>query len=138
MSVKDEAARLGVDARTGRKRADARRNRGLNEAGLPLNGTQKLATVPAQSHGERAVPPMPPRAPVAPRLAGAVDPTALPGNGARVVPRPAAEARAMATAPGESAESEEREGPGEAPPEGGAGTSERPDQLKQGEGSRGR
>ncbi|GAB2975654.1 two-component system sensor histidine kinase MtrB [Streptomyces pseudoechinosporeus] len=114
---------------------DSRRNRGLNEAGLPLNGTQKLATVPAQSHGEHGVPPMPPRAPVAPRLAGAVDPAALPGNGARVVPRPAGEARAVATAPVESGEREE---PGEAPSESGAGTGEGPDQLRQGEGSRGR
>ncbi|WP_328771148.1 MtrAB system histidine kinase MtrB [Streptomyces sp. NBC_00286] len=113
---------------------DSRRNRGLNEAGLPLSGTQKLATVPAQSQGERGVPPMPPRAPVAPRLAGAVDPAALPGNGARVVPRPAAEARAV-TAPVESGEREE---PGHAPSEEGAGTGEGPDQLKQGEGSRGR
>ncbi|MGP4045597.1 MtrAB system histidine kinase MtrB [Streptomyces sp. 2A115] len=105
---------------------DSRRNRGLNDAGLPLGGTQKLATVPAQPTSERAVPPMPPRAPVAPRLAGAVDPTALPGNGARVVPRPTADSRGQATAPGDAAS------------EAGRGIAEDPDQVKQGEGSRGR
>ncbi|MEV3861512.1 MtrAB system histidine kinase MtrB [Streptomyces sp. NPDC050095] len=45
---------------------------------------KKLATVPAQ------VPPVPAKAPIAPRLAQAavpVDPTALPGSGARVVAR---------------------------------------------------
>ncbi|MFF3481659.1 MtrAB system histidine kinase MtrB [Streptomyces sp. NPDC002701] len=101
---------------------DSRRNRGLNDAGLPLGGTQKLATVPAQPT-ERVVPPMPARAP---KVAGAVDPAALPGNGARVVPRPAADAR------GPAAEAEET------PSEDGPGTGGQPDQLKQGEGSRGR
>ncbi|MEU6093203.1 MtrAB system histidine kinase MtrB [Streptomyces sp. NPDC047079] len=62
---------------------DSRRNRGLSEAGLPHGGSGKLATVPAQSAGERA--------PIAPRMAAVTptaDPTALPGNGARVVSRP--------------------------------------------------
>lgn len=69
---------------------DSRRHRGLSDAGLPLGGLNKLATVPAQpSSAERASPPVPARAPIAPRLAqaAAVDPTALPGSGARVVPR---------------------------------------------------
>ncbi|MEU6763726.1 MtrAB system histidine kinase MtrB [Streptomyces sp. NPDC046853] len=70
---------------------DSRRHRGLNDAGLPLGGTNKLATVPAQqSAAERVPPPVPARAPIAPRLAQAsatADPTALPGNGSRVVPR---------------------------------------------------
>ncbi|NGO13665.1 HAMP domain-containing histidine kinase [Streptomyces sp. HC44] len=111
---------------------DSRRNRGLNDAGLPLGGTHKLATVPAQPHSERSVPPMPPRAPMAPRLAGAVDPAALPGSGARVVPRSTVDARAVATAVGEPGEAEETLS------EGGPGTGEEQDQLKQGEGSRGR
>jgi len=109
---------------------DSRRNRGLNDAGLPLGGTQKLATVPAQPAGasERAVPPpMQARSQLAPRVTGAVDPAALPGNGARVVPRPTAETRGQST---EAAE--------EAPSEDGRGTGERPEQLKQGEESRGR
>ncbi|MEU9182965.1 MtrAB system histidine kinase MtrB [Streptomyces sp. NPDC048484] len=102
---------------------DSRRNRGLNDAGLPLGGTQKLATVPAQPAGERTVPPMPARAPV---VAGAVDPAALPGNGARVVSRPTADTR------GPAAASEET------PSEGGPGTGGQPDRSKHGEGSRGR
>lgn len=70
---------------------DSRRHRGLNDAGLPLGGTNKLATVPAQpSTSERLPPPVPARAPAAPRFvqrSGTADPTALPGSGARVVPR---------------------------------------------------
>ncbi|MFF7162520.1 MtrAB system histidine kinase MtrB [Streptomyces sp. NPDC008086] len=73
---------------------DSRRNRGLNDAGLPSGGGDKAATVPAQPSGDQ--PPMPTRDPIPARLGGAVpkaDPTALPGNGARVVPRPASGAR---------------------------------------------
>ncbi|WP_369217285.1 MtrAB system histidine kinase MtrB, partial [Streptomyces flavofungini] len=67
---------------------DSRRHRGLNDAGLPLEGAGKLATVPAQATAspERVPPPVPAKGPIPPRLAqaAAVDPTALPGNGARV------------------------------------------------------
>lgn len=67
---------------------DSRRNRGLNDAGLPSGGG-KLATVPVQA-GERGGA----RAAIGPRpgagQAPTADPTALPGNGARVVPRPSA------------------------------------------------
>ncbi|MFC9912561.1 MtrAB system histidine kinase MtrB [Streptomyces sp. NPDC059862] len=72
---------------------DSRRNRGLNDAGLPRGGGAKTATVPAQTTGSG---PLPPRDPITPRLAAVAptaDPTALPGNGARVVPRPAGGAR---------------------------------------------
>ncbi|MFH9978223.1 MtrAB system histidine kinase MtrB [Streptomyces sp. NPDC017179] len=64
---------------------DSRRNRGLDDAGLPSG---KRATVPAQATGERTASP---RGPIAsrPAVAPTADPTALPGNGARVVPRPA-------------------------------------------------
>ncbi|MFF7351944.1 MtrAB system histidine kinase MtrB [Streptomyces filipinensis] len=67
---------------------DSRRNRGLDEAGLPGGGEEKRATVPVQ-HGGVQAPALPPRAPIAPR-SGTADPAALPGNGngARVVPRP--------------------------------------------------
>lgn len=107
---------------------DSRRNRGLNDAGLPLGGTQKMATVPAQPVSERAgPPPMQARSQLAPRVTGAVDPAALPGNGARVVPRPTAEVRGQSTAAAE-----------EAPSEDGRGTGGEPEQLKQGEESRGR
>ncbi|GHA64454.1 two-component sensor histidine kinase [Streptomyces tauricus] len=109
---------------------DSRRNRGLNDAGLPLGGTQKLATVPAQP-AERAVPPMPSRDP---RVAGAVDPAALPGSGARVVPRPAAETRGPVAAPEEAS----KETSVEAPSEDGPGAGGQSEQLKHGEGSRGR
>ncbi|MFE9765805.1 MtrAB system histidine kinase MtrB [Streptomyces sp. NPDC005808] len=66
---------------------DSRRNRGLDDAGLPPGGGGKLATVPVQQPVGGSVPP---RTTMGPRLAGAsptADPTALPGNGARVVPR---------------------------------------------------
>ncbi|MFE0178824.1 MtrAB system histidine kinase MtrB [Streptomyces sp. NPDC059002] len=70
---------------------DSRRHRGLNDAGLPLGGVSKLATVPAQTSttSERVPPPVPAKGPIPPRLvqAAAVDPTALPGSGARVVSR---------------------------------------------------
>lgn len=69
---------------------DSRRNRGLDDAGLPRGAGdgEKRATVPVQTSGEPA--------PLAPRLSAApptADPTALPGNGARVVPRPSGGAR---------------------------------------------
>ncbi len=67
---------------------DSRRNRGLDDAGLPSGGG-KLATVPVQA-GERGGA----RAAIGPRpgagQAPTADPTALPGSGARVVPRPSA------------------------------------------------
>ncbi|MFR9800144.1 MtrAB system histidine kinase MtrB [Streptomyces sp. MS06] len=71
---------------------DSRRNRGLDAAGVPRGG-EKTATVPAQTTAEQA-PSLASRPPIPPRLASvtpAADPTALPGNGARVVPRPAAQ-----------------------------------------------
>ncbi|MFD4577215.1 MtrAB system histidine kinase MtrB [Streptomyces sp. NPDC058417] len=72
---------------------DSRRNRGLNEAGLPRAGGEKSATVPVQPAAEQRAAA---RAPLAPRhnpVAPTADPTALPGNGARVVPRPASGTR---------------------------------------------
>ncbi|MBB5106504.1 two-component system sensor histidine kinase MtrB [Streptomyces spectabilis] len=69
---------------------DSRRHRDRDAAGLPRGGGGKRATVPHQSQEQSPVP-VPAKAPIAPRLAQAaaldVDPTALPGNGARVVPR---------------------------------------------------
>ncbi|MFF7752417.1 MtrAB system histidine kinase MtrB [Streptomyces sp. NPDC007971] len=75
---------------------DSRRNRGLDEAGLPGGGEEKRATVPVQPGGQ--VPSLPPRSPMASSLAAVTSsagPTALPGhgNGARVVSRPAGGAR---------------------------------------------
>jgi two-component system sensor histidine kinase MtrB len=74
---------------------DSRRNRGLDDAGLPCGSGEKAATVPAQPTGDQGAS-MPARDPIGSRLGTAVpkaDPTALPGNGARVVPRPASGAR---------------------------------------------
>ncbi|MEX2986242.1 MtrAB system histidine kinase MtrB [Streptomyces sp. C36] len=51
---------------------DSRRNRGLNEAGVPQALPGRQAPVPAQTRNVRPT----------------ADPTALPGSGARVVPRP--------------------------------------------------
>ncbi|MBA4860270.1 HAMP domain-containing histidine kinase [Streptomyces sp. PSKA54] len=104
---------------------DSRRNRGLNDAGLPLGSSSKLATVPAQhspvdvpraegwgnTPSQRAT-----RAPIAPRLgaapasAPAADPTALPGSGARVVPRPSGDVADRAAArPAPAGQGEDRE-----------------------------
>ncbi|MFD9028900.1 MtrAB system histidine kinase MtrB [Streptomyces parvulus] len=78
--------------------ADSRRNRGLQDAGLDENGVQgaaprgadKAVGVPAQATAGQASH-VPARGPIPPRssmTAPTADPTALPGNGARVVPRP--------------------------------------------------
>ncbi|TGA88575.1 MtrAB system histidine kinase MtrB [Streptomyces sp. MZ04] len=133
---------------------DSRRHRGLNDAGLPLGGLNKLATVPAQpSAAERVAPPVPARAPIAPRLAQAamaVDPAALPGSGARVVPRRLLddETTPGGTTPGEeprSGASRVDEGSGEPrPPRDAAPDAAREaaagevDPAREGEASRGR
>jgi two-component system sensor histidine kinase MtrB len=71
---------------------DSRRNRGLDDAGLPRGGADKAATVPVQPKSDQVTA----RDPITPR-AGAVtptaDPTALPGNGSRVVARPTSSGR---------------------------------------------
>ncbi|MEV7685997.1 MtrAB system histidine kinase MtrB [Streptomyces bungoensis] len=74
---------------------DSRRNRGLAAAGS-ARGEEKRATVPVQPGGGH-VPPLPAHAAIAPHhlasVTPAVDPSALPGSGARVVPRPTGGAR---------------------------------------------
>ncbi|MFE2358832.1 MtrAB system histidine kinase MtrB [Streptomyces parvulus] len=83
--------------------ADSRRNRGLQDAGLDENGVQgaaprgadKAVGVPAQATAGQASQ-VPARGPIPSRsstTAPTADPTALPGNGARVVPRPVSGAR---------------------------------------------
>ncbi|MFF9122878.1 MtrAB system histidine kinase MtrB [Streptomyces sp. NPDC014889] len=69
---------------------DSRRNRGLDDAGLPSG---KRATVPVQATRERTASSRDPIASRPAAVAPTADPTALPGNGARVVPRPAAGGR---------------------------------------------
>jgi two-component system, OmpR family, sensor histidine kinase MtrB len=71
---------------------DSRRNAGQGGAGVPRGGEHTRAMAPARpaqpSGGQVPLP----RTPAAPRVAAvapAADPTALPGSGARVVPRPA-------------------------------------------------
>ncbi|MER6085490.1 MtrAB system histidine kinase MtrB [Streptomyces sp. NPDC013157] len=93
---------------------DSRRNRGLNEAGLP-SGEDKRATVPVQPGGGQASS----LAPMTQRMAAVAptaDPTALPGNGARVVPRPAQGARRQEDTPetGQGDGADESNKPGEA------------------------
>jgi len=94
---------------------DSRRNRGLDDAGLPCGSGEKAATVPAQPTSDQGAA-MPARGPIASRLGNAVpkaDPTALPGNGARVVPRPASGARRpedIADVPGAEEPSSEETG----------------------------
>ncbi len=87
---------------------DSRSNRGPGDAGVPRGGGGKLATVPAQTSGRDASV----RASMGQRPAGTVptaDPTALPGNGARVVPRPAGSLRSSAAdAPADAADGEPR------------------------------
>ena len=109
---------------------DSRRNRGLNDAGglndadLPQGDRHKLAALPLQHASEKVPPPMPLHAPIAPRLATVTptaDPTALPGNGARVVPRPTGSMRRP-------------DGSAQEPSRGDGG----PDEREQGEAFRGR
>ncbi|MFI8227200.1 MtrAB system histidine kinase MtrB [Streptomyces sp. NPDC085900] len=106
---------------------DSRRNRGLDDAGLPRGGAEKAATVPVQAAGDQIQA-------ITPRRNGVTataDPTALPGNGARVVPRPASGARAQQddTPPAEGARNEAPNRPDVSGPE---------DSQKQGEAFRGR
>ncbi|SEF01578.1 MtrAB system histidine kinase MtrB [Streptomyces sp. Ag109_O5-10] len=94
---------------------DSRRNRGLGEAGLPSGGEDKRATVPVQpggGHGASLAPMTQRTAAVAPTA----DPTALPGNGARVVPRPAQGVRRQEGRPesGQDDGADESNKPGEA------------------------
>ncbi|WP_200146742.1 MULTISPECIES: MtrAB system histidine kinase MtrB [Streptomyces] len=67
---------------------DSRRNREQAAAGRAQEGARRVA-VPAQPVGERPSLPVPPRLPAPSRAT--VDPTALPGSGARVVARAATE-----------------------------------------------
>ncbi|MFF7811327.1 MtrAB system histidine kinase MtrB [Streptomyces sp. NPDC007945] len=94
---------------------DSRRNREQAAAGRAQE-TGRTASVPAQSAGERApLPGVPPRLPAP--LTAAVDPAALPGNGARVVARTAAETE---------------HGPGTGTSTGRAGNAEREDGTREG------
>ncbi|MFF5935422.1 MtrAB system histidine kinase MtrB [Streptomyces sp. NPDC012508] len=78
---------------------DSRRNREQDQARTPAQGRaggeprengRRQVALPVQPGGDRPALPVPPRMPPAPRATA--DPTALPGSGARVVARAAAEA----------------------------------------------
>ncbi|BBC33670.1 putative two-component system histidine kinase [Streptomyces graminofaciens] len=107
---------------------DSRRNRGLNGAGLPQSGGGKLATVPVQPGEPGAA-----RTAIGPRPGGGTaptaDPTALPGNGARVVPRPTAPSMPAGRPDAGAGQQEER-------PSGSGADAEQ--QHEQGEAFRGR
>lgn len=91
---------------------DSRRHRGLDDAGLPRGGGDKAATVPAQPAGDQGIS----RDPIAPRSGAGTptaDPTALPGNGARVVPRPTSNGRRQdGTSAADGVSAETASGPG--------------------------
>ncbi|MFD7797370.1 MtrAB system histidine kinase MtrB [Streptomyces sp. NPDC059759] len=115
---------------------DSRRNRGLDDAGLPHAGGAKLATVPVQQPVGGTTPQ---RGPIAPRTAGSAtaDPTALPGNGSRVVPRPTGSVRRQEETAGRERTGSEQGSRKQGGPEPGrdGGTSE---ELGHGEVFRGR
>jgi two-component system sensor histidine kinase MtrB len=104
---------------------DSRRNRGLDDAGLPRGGAEKAATVPVQAAGDQ-IPAITPRWN---GVTATADPTALPGNGARVVPRPASGARQQDDMPPTEGARNEAPSRPDAGPE---------DSKKQGEAFRGR
>ncbi|MCP3822146.1 MtrAB system histidine kinase MtrB [Streptomyces sp. A3M-1-3] len=92
------------DSRRGRERAGAEAAAAASSAAHA--GAGRLGTVPAQPVGDRPVPAGPSRVPIAPRpivprtATPSADPTALPGNGARVVARTPGERRGAEAAPG--------------------------------------
>ncbi|MFE3073218.1 MtrAB system histidine kinase MtrB [Streptomyces sp. NPDC059247] len=78
---------------------DSRRNREQAAAGRAQENA-RLSAVPAQSGSDRAQLPVPPRLPAPPRAT--VDPTALPGSGARVVARGAADGDGVGAGAGQT------------------------------------
>lgn len=79
---------------------DSRRNRGeRDDAGQPRGG-EKSATVPVRPAGEQQSAARTPLTPRTATVAPTADPTALPGNGARVVSRPAAPGTSTGTGAG--------------------------------------
>ncbi|MEU2773677.1 MtrAB system histidine kinase MtrB [Streptomyces sp. NPDC007162] len=94
---------------------DSRRNRGVDGAGSPRGGGDKRATVPVQS-GSGQPSPLASMTQRAATVAPTADPTALPGNGARVVPRPTQGARRQegASEVGQAGRADDSNKPGEA------------------------
>ncbi|MEU0047414.1 MtrAB system histidine kinase MtrB [Streptomyces werraensis] len=122
---------------------DSRRNRGLDDAGLPRGGDgEKRATVPVRRPGADD-PAQSARDPLGRRpgaSAPTADPTALPGNGARVVARSGSTRMTPGTVSGTNGGTDEAR-PGDAgrPTAGGEGGDGAPrDAEKDGEATRGR
>ncbi|CAL9513291.1 MtrAB system histidine kinase MtrB [Streptomyces sp. enrichment culture] len=122
---------------------DSRRNRGLDDAGLPRGGDgEKRATVPVGRPGADD-PAQSARDPLGRRpgaSAPTADPTALPGNGARVVARSGSTRMTPGTVSGTNGGTDEaRPGDADRPAAGGEGGDGAPrDAEKDGEATRGR
>ncbi|MFK0061364.1 MtrAB system histidine kinase MtrB [Streptomyces werraensis] len=122
---------------------DSRRNRGLDDAGLPRGGDgEKRATVPVRRPGTDD-PAQSARDPLGRRpgaSAPTADPTALPGNGARVVARSGSTRMTPGTVSGTNGGTDEaRPGDADRPTAGGEGGDGAPrDAEKDGEATRGR
>ncbi|MDH3036520.1 MtrAB system histidine kinase MtrB [Streptomyces sp. TRM75561] len=121
---------------------DSRRNRGLDDAGLPRGGDgEKRATVPVNRPGADD-PAQSARDPLGLRPAASAptaDPTALPGSGARVVARSGSTRMTPGTAPGVNGGTDEAPGGAERPAADGEGGDGAPRGAeKDGEATRGR
>ncbi|MER7712135.1 MtrAB system histidine kinase MtrB [Streptomyces werraensis] len=122
---------------------DSRRNRGLDDAGLQRGGDgEKSATVPVRRPGADD-PAQSARDPLGRRpgtSAPTADPTALPGNGARVVARSGSTRMTPGTVSGTNGGTDEaRPGDADRPAAGGEGGDGAPrDAEKDGEATRGR
>ncbi|MFD5376830.1 MtrAB system histidine kinase MtrB [Streptomyces griseoincarnatus] len=121
---------------------DSRRNRGLDDAGLPRGGDgEKRATVPVGRPGADD-PAQSARDPLGLRPAASAptaDPTALPGNGARVVARSGSTRMTPGTAPGVNGGTDAAPGGADRPAADGEGGDGAPRGAeKDGEATRGR
>ncbi|MGQ5225942.1 MtrAB system histidine kinase MtrB [Streptomyces sp. yara] len=121
---------------------DSRRNRGLDDAGLQRGGDgEKRATVPVNRPGADD-PAQSARDPLGLRPAASAptaDPTALPGNGARVVARSGSTRMTPGTAPGVNGGTDEAPGGADRPAADGEGGDGAPRGAeKDGEATRGR
>ncbi|MGW0468447.1 MtrAB system histidine kinase MtrB [Streptomyces sp. NPDC003027] len=85
---------------------DSRRNREQAAAGPVRESGSRLTSVPTQPAGHHPALPVPPRMPAVPRASA--DPTALPGSGARVVPRAATESDSDEAMASTNTEAEDR------------------------------
>ncbi|AXG78157.1 MtrAB system histidine kinase MtrB [Streptomyces paludis] len=99
---------------------DSRRNRENAGAQDVKESAHRLASVPGQPRADRPTLTGAPGVPAAPLGASAVDPTALPGSGARVVARPAGERLPGVEGPGDGESGQNGESGAAGPVERGA------------------